>query len=296
MRITLIGAGAIGTLWAVKLSQAGHHVHLITRDSAHQRELNLDGASLTLPANQPDVLRYSDLWLVCTKAYDVQAALTPCFTHLEPETMVMLMHNGMGPHQWLIDSLPASQPLLLATTSQGVFRAETGEYQHTGNGPTALGAGNKAGEACQFFADVLDHALPTATWQTNIIESLWYKLAVNSVINPLTALHGIKNGELLKLDYEPIIDALCQELATVMRAERILASATEVRQRVETVAKATADNYSSMNRDVFYQRSTELEYITGYVLQRAQAHQISTPHHQQLYQAMQQAQRNKESS
>ncbi|WBA18533.1 2-dehydropantoate 2-reductase [Salinivibrio kushneri] len=291
MRITLIGAGAIGTLWAVKLSQAGHHVHLITRDSADKRALNLDDTSLTLPANQPDLLRYSDLWLVCTKSYDVQAALTPCFAHLEPETMVMLMHNGMGPHQWLIDTLPASQPLLLATTSQGVFRAETGEYRHTGNGPTALGAGNQAGEACQFLADVLDHALPAATWQSDILESLWYKLAVNSVINPLTALHGIKNGELLKRDYAPIIDALCQELATVMRAERILASATEVRQRVETVAKATADNYSSMNRDVFYRRPTELAYITGYVLQRAQAHQISTPHHQQLHQAVQQVER-----
>lgn len=296
MRITLIGAGAIGTLWAVKLTQAGHSVNLVTRDHASERTLSLDGTSFTLPANQTALMQQSDLWLVCTKAYDIQAALLPYLSYLHPETLVVLMHNGMGPHQWLATQLPDAQPLLLATTSHGVCRARTGDYQHTGHGPTAIGPGNQAGHACAFIAEVFDHALPTATWKRDIFQSLWYKLAINSVINPLTAVHGIQNGELLKVDYDPIIRELCQELANVMRAEGVHTSVTEIRQQIDTVVKATANNYSSMNRDVFYQRPTELEYITGYVLQRAAEHHISAPHHHQLYQAVQQGQRHKESS
>mgnify|MGYP005842040529 FL=1 len=296
MRITLIGAGAIGTLWAVKLTQAGHSVNLVTRGNASERTLSLDGTSCTLPANQTALMQQSDLWLICTKAYDIQTALLPYLPSLHRDTLVVLMHNGMGPHQWLAAQLSERQPLLLATTSHGVCRHRTGDYQHTGCGPTTIGPGNQAGHACTFVAEVFDHALPTVTWKGNIVQSLWFKLAINSVINPLTAIHGIPNGELLKLDYDPIIRELCQELANVMRAEGIHTTVTEIRQQIDTVAKATANNYSSMNRDVFYQRPTELEYITGYVLQRAAAHHISAPHHQQLYQAVKQGQRNKESS
>lgn len=289
MNITFIGVGAIGTLWATQLVQAGHRVQVITRAGTEVcRQLVLDSHTVTVPANQPQAITDCDLLMVCTKAYDVMPALQPLIEQLHPDTIIVLMHNGMGPHAQIKTLVSPSQPLLLATTSHGVFSPSQGSYQHTGHGETYIGAANQAGQQCAFVAEVLDHALSPVYWHEAIIHQLWHKLAVNCVINPLTAIHQVNNGALLSADYQDTIQLLCQELARVMQADGLATHAEQLKTQALTVARATANNYSSMNRDCYHGRKTELEQITGYLLARAAHHQIKVPTHQALYDAVKQ--------
>ncbi len=96
---------------------------------------------------------------------------------------------------------------------------------------------------------------------------MWRKLAVNCVINPLTALWNCPNGELRHHTDE--INAICEEVAAVIEREGYHTSADDLRYYVEQVIDSTAENISSMLQDVRAMRHTEIDYITGYLLKRA---------------------------
>ncbi|HXH04441.1 MAG TPA: 2-dehydropantoate 2-reductase, partial [Candidatus Competibacteraceae bacterium] len=107
---------------------------------------------------------------------------------------------------------------------------------------------------------------------------LWHKLAINCAINPLTALLGCRNGELLDLPGERrVLRIICEEAAQVMAAEGIIGDAEELYARVCIIIEATADNYSSMLQDLRAGRSTEIDYLNGYLLRQGAAHGIPLP-------------------
>lgn len=299
MNITILGAGAVGRLWGCKLANQ-HNVHFWTRDNHQKLAIHLTGTDATakltpkstslFEANQPPLLASSDLVLATVKAFQIGAAIQAIKPHLNPETAVVIMHNGMGSQQTVLDLLP-NNPIIYATTAQAAFRPSQDEVHHTGIGPTLLGGITPHGIQHQQLAHLLDDALPPCQWEDDINQPLWNKLAINCAINPLTALHLCKNGKLARSEFDTELDAICQEVALVMSAEGYPVTASVLRQRVDTVINATADNFSSMNQDVCHQRQTEIDYISGYLIARAATHNIEAPHNHRLWQAIKELER-----
>lgn len=301
MKITLVGAGAIGQLWGCQL-EPNHSVQFWTRRS--EPFLDIDYTALEpacsrrirIDANNPTALSQADMVLITVKAFQVEAALDSILPHLSPTTPVIIMHNGMGTHSLvlrrLVEENRPQQPVLYATTSQAAFRpGHTQEQsqgdsplQHTGRGQSWIGAVNDAGKYHAELAAVLDNALAPCQWHDDIFVPLWQKLAINCAINPLTAMHQCRNGELAAPQFSGELDSICQEVAAVMNAEGYPTSANTLRQQVENVILATAANYSSMNQDIHHHRPTEIDYITGYLVRRAQAHQLAVPTNLGLWQ------------
>ncbi|MEZ9656160.1 2-dehydropantoate 2-reductase [Vibrio splendidus] len=283
MNITIVGPGAIGSLWAIKLLQAGHNVSLWSRSTDNSINLSLDGqASLSFNNNNIEKLSESDLVIFTVKAWQVEEATTPLLQHLDPDTILMFMHNGMG----AVDSVATQindHPVLLATTTQAAFKPNRNNVSHTGIGQTQLGAFNLQGQQCTFLVDVLEHALPAVSWNPEITTALWAKLAINCAINPLTGLEQIKNGELAEQRFGDILNSIVQELTQVMQAEEIACSYDELEASVKHVIQATAQNNSSMKQDMFYQRKTEIDFITGHLIKTALKHQIEVPVNQKLF-------------
>ncbi len=121
---------------------------------------------------------------------------------------------------------------------------------------------------------------------TDILPALWQKLAVNAVINPLTALHQCKNGELSLPHYSAAIGLLLQEFVQVATASGQDFSLDAIQSRVIQVINQTAENYSSMQQDFAKGRRSELDYITGFLLRQAEQYQLQLPAHQALYQLL----------
>ncbi|MDD1792680.1 2-dehydropantoate 2-reductase [Enterovibrio sp. ZSDZ42] len=292
MRFTLVGAGAVGTLWALKLHQAGHNVHLWTRSEKDTIQCRLDDHSpVTFSANQTFLLNDSDCILVCVKAFQVDTALNSVLPHIHPDTPIILMHNGMGTASQALTKL-GDTPLLLATTSQASLRISENTIQHTGVGETRLGGVNQNGKQCDFMAEVLNHALAPCSWESNIESALWQKLAINCMINPLTAIHQIPNGDLTQPAFRDKLSKIAREVANVMQAEGMDTNSDILLKSALSVAEATASNYSSMNRDIYFKRPSEIDAITGYLIHCATRHGIAAPQNQALYNAI----RNLESS
>ncbi|KPL92834.1 2-dehydropantoate 2-reductase [Vibrio splendidus] len=283
MNITIVGPGAIGSLWAIKLSQAGHNVSVWSRSTNSSIDISLDDqTSIPFSNNNIEKLSVSDLVIFTVKAWQVEQATTPLLQHLDPDTILMFMHNGMGAVDQIATQID-THPVVLATTTQAAFKPSRNNVSHTGIGQTQLGAFNLKGQQCTFLVDVLEHALPVVSWNPEIKTALWTKLAINCAINPLTGLEQIKNGELADKRFEDILSSIVKELTQVMQAEGIVCSFDELEASVKQVIQATAQNNSSMKQDMFYQRKTEIDFINGYLIKTALKHQIDVPVNQKLF-------------
>jgi 2-dehydropantoate 2-reductase len=127
---------------------------------------------------------------------------------------------------------------------------------------------------------VLQSVLPDVAWHNNISPATWRKLAVNCVINPLTALKDCRTAICATIRRRlPHLS----EVAAVMEREGIHTSAENLLFYVDQVIESTAENISSMLQDIRAQRHTEIDYITGYLLKRARAHGIAVPENARLF-------------
>lgn len=305
MNISIIGLGAIGSLWAYHLHQAGHNVNVWTRQphaSSHSSlALQLgENPVIHLAHNNSQALAESELVIVCVKAWQVQEAILPLLTILtpigkKPDTILLFLHNGMGAVDLIAQHINA-YPVVIATTTHASIKLKAPiadqdqqgldnlhQVQHTGIGQTQIGAYNQQGQRCSFLAAVLGHALAPVYWHEHIEQALWNKLAINCVINPLTALLQSQNKVLIQPQYQPQLKLILLEVANVMQAEGVLTNIEPLEQMVTQVINATAENYSSMQQDLFYRRPTEIDFITGYLLKIAAKHHIKTPQNQALY-------------
>lgn len=282
MKITVLGCGALGQLWLASLYKQGHEVQgwlRVPQPFCHVDLVETDGSTFnsSLTANDPEFLASSDLLLVTLKAWQVSEAVKTLAASLPASSPIILLHNGMGTLEEL-NSL--RQPMLLGVTTHAVKR-DGNVMVHVAHGTTHIGPGNAAGSDFSGLADVLHQALADVAWHDNIIPASWNKLAVNCVINPLTALYNCLNGE-LKNHREEVV-SICQEVAQVMEREGHHTSPESLLDYVEQVISSTAANVSSMLQDVRVERHTEIDYITGYLLRRARAHGLSLPVNSRLY-------------
>ncbi len=299
----LLGAGSLGCLFAACLQRAGVALEMIVRDDVALQQLQANGGitllrgtgqesngertTIAVAAQTPNTVRAPiRQLLICTKAQQTLAAVAAIKSHLTSDALIVLLQNGMGVRELLQNELPRAT-ILHALSTEGAFRNARFHIAHASRGATLIGA---IAAAQKKIAENVVHALQCElpiTYAPDIERRLWLKLAVNSVINPLSALHRCRNGELLKLDHiDSMVTSLCEELAPVARAERIDLTATQMRDEVYRVMHATAQNKSSMRQDIEASRTTEIDFINGFIVQRAHAHGLACPQHEHLLAAI----------
>ena len=112
---------------------------------------------------------------------------------------------------------------------------------------------------------------------TNIHDLIWEKLLVNVGINALTALTGLKNGQLLDHpETVRLMEALVSEAAEVAERKGIRIAEKTI-EKVKAVAEATKENRSSMGQDFDFQRKTEIDAINGAVVREARLWESPSP-------------------
>jgi len=288
--LVVLGGGALGTLWAAHhgpsstlLLRAGspalrarRQLLRVHRDWADRHEAQVSVEPSSGPGSPIDML------VVAVKAYSVGAALDGVRERLAASATVVLMCNG--PLSLSELRLPPATSLLVATTTHGAWlhaaQQEAGsarEVQHAGCGSTWVGPLRNIdsmavrSSAARFAASGLCAFVETAQATQR---RLWLKLAANAVINPLTAIWNVQNGDVLqRVEGRQLAEAVCEEIAEVARRSSSAETprAAELLAFAVSCAEATASNYSSMQQDVSRGRATEIEHLNGWVAERALA-------------------------
>ncbi|MFW1677933.1 ketopantoate reductase family protein [Pontibacter sp. JAM-7] len=289
----ILGAGAIGCQWAAALLKGGSRVSLIVRSPERLAQLEHNGG-ITIESKQgtahypvagrlaADCPTIGHL-LVATKAYDALPAIKRLHGQLSATAQIILIQNGMGSQQAIQTLLP-EHPIIAATTTNGAWLRKPFHVVLAGTGNTQLGLLNPAGQP--------QPKLPATpgldiSWDLYIDQALWRKLAINCAINPLTAVHGCQNGQLVSTPaLHTELAQVCHEVDQLLAGEGLQLFSSGLLPVAEQIARQTGDNYSSMLQDIRQGRQSEIDYITGYLLQRAAALQMSLPINQALYSAV----------
>jgi 2-dehydropantoate 2-reductase len=287
----VLGAGAIGCLYAHELHRSDCNTSLILRNATEKKSVALivverDGVHserhLSVGnAENPEPISHL---LVTTKAFDVRAAVAGIAHRLDKHSVVVLLVNGMGLADQLTEDYPHLQ-LYRGTTTEGAYRIAPLHIRHAGRGETRIG--RQGQEVPPRWFEAWNHAIANSHWDGNIESALWSKLAVNCIINPLTAVHRCPNGELAKReDFADHVAALCDEVGLICRAAGHTDLAALLPQTVASVISQTAGNRSSMLQDAEHSRQTEIDYINGFLLQVAHQLGIDAPLNRALVQSV----------
>lgn len=270
MDIVVFGAGSLGSLLGGLLARE-HPVTLVGREphvgAVRASGLRIDGAieARVAPDARTTVPDRADLAVVTVKAYDTQAA-ADALADCDCEG-VLSVQNGMGNEATLADRLAA--PVLAGTATYGAIQDEPGRVQCTGRGEVVLGppAGGPSPLADRVGV-AFDAAGIETTVATDMPRRMWEKLAVNAGINAATALARVPNGALADGPGATVARRAARETARTARRAGVDLADDAALAALEGVVAATADNESSMHRDVARDRRTEVDAINGYVADR----------------------------
>jgi 2-dehydropantoate 2-reductase len=310
MKVAILGSGSLGLLWGARLSRMeGLKTTLLTRTQAQAELLNetgiertgLDGRVEIFPANAlavsecPPHLVFDIVWVMVkqTQLADVMPILKRIICG---ETQVVFWQNGWG-HQEKIKSLKKNSWTYVAVTTEGAWKKAGNKVVHTGNGVTYVGLFPQNGrephpQFISFLRFLSDPGETRLLYDRQILCRIWEKLAINCVINPLTAIYGIKNGELLKPEYASKWRPILEEVVQVSTCEGIDFFYEQLDERVREVCRRTARNDSSMLQDLKNGRKTEIDYINGAVVKTGAKHGVATPVNAELVAEIYEKERN----
>jgi 2-dehydropantoate 2-reductase len=282
--ILIVGTGALATLFATRLTQAGYRVTMLGTWKEGIETLNKNGARLidtsgnehqfkVHATDDPRECAGAKHVLVLVKAWQTERATGQLKECLAEDGLAVTLQNGLGNYETLTRSLGLDR-VALGSTTTGATLLEPGLAKVGGEGIISIERHQALGP--------IEKALRTAKFNVQIVEDaqsiVWGKLVINAAINPLTALLRVTNGELLnRPSAREMMGALACEAAQVAKAENVDLPFSDPIVAAEDVARKTAANRSSMLQDVLRGAPTEIDAICGAVVKAGQKHGINTP-------------------
>jgi len=301
MKIGIVGAGAMGGLFGGMLARAGQDVWLIDNHKERAEKINKNGLIIEesrpvrVGAPKEEVIRIKvttdptevgscELAILLVKAYDTEEATRNSLPLTGRRTVWLTLQNGISNIEKMTEILGKGR-VIAGITYQGATVIETGRIRHAGYGKTAIGETNgKLSERVKYISDVFNQAGIDTDISDNIEGLLWGKLLVNAVINPLTAITGIRNGQLLESSYlREIMKLIVEEAARVTLRKGIRLPYQKAFEKVEEECQASRDNISSMLQDILREKRTEIDFINGAIVSEADKIDIPTPLNRALW-------------
>ena len=267
---------------------------LETRDS---RQLEEGGDSTSYYIDEEIIYNL----IVSVKAPRTIKAIQAVAHRLVPESTILLLQNGMGIIDELNEKLFPDEEhrptYIIGVVSHGLYTMSPFSVNHAGEGTIALGVmphmpiqGTLKKDSISSLAPSARYLIRTITRTpvfvavgfppTDLLQQQLDKLAVNCIINPLTAILECKNGELLSsFHFTRVIRLLLAEISLVIKSLPEMENVPNVKMRFDTlrlerltfsIARMTSQNNSSMLQDVKAGRQTEIDYINGYIIKRGE--------------------------
>ncbi|MDY6792417.1 MAG: 2-dehydropantoate 2-reductase [Thermodesulfobacteriota bacterium] len=287
MKIVVVGAGAMGSLFGALLAESGENVRLYDIWEEHVKAVNEKGLGIERDGKVRTVkidattdkkqIGKADLVIIFVKSTHTDVAAMIACEILQNKGFVLTLQNGMG-NADIIAQVIDPERIIAGTTSHGATMLGPGNIRHAGTGQTLVGIWSDSEKAgIGKIVDVFNKAGIATETVDDVRKVIWEKLLVNVGINAITALTGIKNGMILDLTATKDLSRVAVEEAMEVARSQGVKVADNTVEHVFRVAEATGVNRSSMGQDVDNKRQTEISVINGAVVREAQKHGIHVP-------------------
>lgn len=286
MRIGIIGAGSIGLLFGGYLGTK-NTITMLLRRQEQAKQLQTEGITVEKEKRRfttvvhtnvrGDTLNEMDLVIVAVKQYHL-SSIKPILNNLNRNIPLLFLQNGMGHIEMLKDL--NSETILVGTVEHGALKINENTVKHNGIGQTniALLRGDSL-----IIESLVSSDIPSFPfhYHHNWEEMLVKKLIINAIINPLTAVLKVQNGQLItNSHFFALLKNYFHELYSVFS----FMDKQMVFEEIMKVCRNTSENKSSMLNDILHNRKTEIDAILGYIIDRSKLENIQVPITQTLFQ------------
>jgi 2-dehydropantoate 2-reductase len=293
VRVCIVGAGSIGSLFAAHLATVTE-VFVLTRRTDHARALNERGlrvtgrhdftARVTAAADPRDVPDF-DLGIVATKATGVEPAAEALAGRFGTATL-MTVQNGLGAEE--IVRAHGDWPLISAVTFMSGTKHSDTHVEYILDTPTWLGPyGGTPFASVQGIAQLLVDAGLKAEALPDLLPAQWSKLIFNATVNGVAALTGLPHDGHFAAEDDPadlghLVHRLVDEGKRIAAAAGVQLRDDPWEMNVLATKRGSA-HYPSMLEDVDAHRPTEVELINGALVREAERCGVEAPLQTALY-------------
>lgn len=288
MKVAVIGCGAMGSIYAALLADAGNDVIAVDSWEAHVEAiaaggLRVEGASgdrtvrIAAATAIPDAP--VDLVVVAVKAAHVAAIGPKLAPLIGPETVVLAIQNGVGSADILAEHVPPDRLALGIAGGFGAIMRGPGHAYHNGMNVIRIGAwaGLPAG-AVERVARLWREAGFRTEAVANVVAMQWEKLICNVAYSAPCALTGMTVGEMMDDPVMgPVSRAAAIEAWEVARALGIAIAVEDPVRLARDFAAAMPDARPSLLQDHENRRPSEIDVINGAVPRAAARAGIAAP-------------------
>lgn len=291
--ILIVGTGAMALLFGGHLAASGIKVTLLGTWEAGIRAIQEKGVRITGETGEfaypvkatADVkeIKRVHFALVLVKSWQTERAARQLKGVMPHDGVALTMQNGLGNLAILSDAL-GGERTALGVTTYGATLLEPGLVRRGGEGVISLGIHPRL----RTLKGYLQQAGFSIHETPDLSSLVWSKLIINAAINPLTALLGVTNGELLESKAaRKIMSFAAEEAASVASVKGIKLIFKDPALAAEEVAAATSGNISSMLQDIRRNSPTEIDAICGEIVREGKRLNVPTPVNNLLFQLVQ---------
>jgi 2-dehydropantoate 2-reductase len=285
--VAIVGAGAMGCLFAARLAEQGAQVTLIDVDSARLAAIRRDGVTLVDDggtrtvtvgaALAGDVASPVDLLILFTKGMHSAAAIQSVAHLVEGKPIALTLQNGIGNADLLAASFGGDRVLMGTAHVPADLAGATSVRTH-GFGRLDIGGFT---EAAHRSAPAVGALLGRAGFDTRVADDIaaavWEKLAFNAALNATGMICQVPNAG---VDNEPgrrIATSVVEETVAVAAAADIHIDRDGIISAVGAALREHAHHKASMLQDREHGRATEIETINGAIAREGRRLGVPTP-------------------
>jgi 2-dehydropantoate 2-reductase len=295
MKVAIVGTGAMGSVYAGLLGRAGNEVWAIDTwlehlDAIDRHGLAVSGASGTYTVDSLHVGRTPadagpcDLWVVATKAADVEGAVADIVPLLEPDSVVMAFQNGLGAGERVAREVPGDQVVVGIAEGFGSSIPEPGHVHH--NGMRLIRIGELRGGLTDRVLRI-EQVWRDAGFNVKAFEDIdlmvWEKFLCNVTLSAPTAVFDLTVGELMANPEAWAVALGCtMECYRLGEAEGIAWPFDDPIRYVTEFASTIPDASPSMRLDQLAGRRSEVDVINGKVVELSRELGFEAPYNETL--------------
>ena len=289
MKITVVGVGAMGSVYAGILGDAGHEVWAVDVWAEHVEAINRDGLTVEGASGKRTVriratsdagdVGVCDLVVIATKARDVEHAAERARPLVGPQTVVLPIQNGLGSAD-RIASVLGEEPVAIGVAGGfGASIVGPGHVHH--NGWELVRLGERRGPATPRIhrvAEVWADAGFRVQAYDDVEQLVWEKLIFNVTFSGTCAVLERTIGEVLDDPSAWQVASACgSEAFAVARARGIALDFDDPVAYARAFGEKIAGARPSMLLDVLAGRPCEIGVINGAIPPAAREAGLTAP-------------------